>query len=261
MGRGFGVSAAVSNDVIEQLAAEAEQLGYTSFWVNDIPGHDGLESLAAACASTISIQLGVGVIPLDQRSPADIDRDIESLELPLGRLLLGVGSGGRGDALARVRAGVAELKQLTTAAIVIGALGPKMSELSGEIAEGVLLNWMTSDYIGRTGELVRRAAERATRPRPSLLGYVRCGLAPDAEARLAQELAYYDSTAHFHEHLVRMGATARGTCVVASDGDGLQDGIAAFETVLDETIVRAITPTDALADVQTLLRACAPRRA
>src|SRR3954468_8270824 len=104
MGRRFGVSAAVSNEVIEQLAGEAEQLGYTSFWVNDIPGHDGLESLAAAAASTTSIQLGVGVIPLDERPPAAIDRAIELFELPLARLLLGVGSGGRRDALARVRA-------------------------------------------------------------------------------------------------------------------------------------------------------------
>jgi alkanesulfonate monooxygenase SsuD/methylene tetrahydromethanopterin reductase-like flavin-dependent oxidoreductase (luciferase family) len=261
MGRGFGVSAAVGNDVIEQVAAEAEQLGYTSFWVNDLPGHDGLEALAAACTSTTSIKVGVGVIPLDERSPAEIDRDVESLALPLGRLLLGVGSGGRRDALARVRAGVVELKQSTTAAIVIGALGPKMSELSGEIAEGVLLNWMTPNYIATIGQGVGRSAEHAARPRPSLMAYVRCGLAPDAEPRLAQELAYYDSVPHFQDHLARMGATARATCIVASDGPGLQDGIAEFEAVLDETIVRAITPTDALTDVQPLLRACAPRRA
>ena len=52
MGRGFGVSAIVGHDVVAQLAGEAEQLGYTSFWVNDIPGHDGLESLAAAWRPT-----------------------------------------------------------------------------------------------------------------------------------------------------------------------------------------------------------------
>jgi len=261
MGRGFGVSAAVDDEVLAQLAPEAEQLGYTSFWVNDIPGHDGLAALAAAAAGTTSIKLGVGVIPLDERRPTDIDRDVESHELPLGRLLLGVGSGGRRDALARVRAGVAELAQLTRAAIVVGVLGPKMSQLSGEIADGVLLNWMTSDYLAHTGELVRRAAEAAGRPIPALMAYVRCGLAPDAEPRLVQELAYYESVTHFHEHLARMGATARDTCVVGTDSDGLRAGIARFEAVLDETIVRAVTPTDSLEDIQTLLRACAPRRA
>ena len=58
-----------------------------------------------------------------------------------------------------------------------------------------------------------------------------------------------------------MAARARDTCVIAGDADDLQDGIAPFEAVLDETIVRAITPTDGVEDLQTLLRACAPRRA
>ncbi|HZI45311.1 MAG TPA: LLM class flavin-dependent oxidoreductase [Ilumatobacter sp.] len=261
MGRGFGVSAAVSNDVIESLAREAEQLGYTSFWVNDIPNHDGLESLAAAGAGTTAIKLGVGVIPLDKRPPATIDRDVELQELPLGRLLLGVGSGGGHDALARVRSGVAELQRETSAAVVVGALGPKMAQLAGEVADGVLLNWMTSEYLAQSGELVREAAQQAARPAPSLMAYVRCGLEPGAEQRLDQELAYYDSVSYFQEHLARMGASGRDTCVLAPDSNGLQAGIARFEAVLDETIVRAITPTDDLDDLQELLRACAPDRA
>ena len=61
--------------VIDRARREAEQLGYTSFWVNDIPDYDGLASLAAASASTTAIKLGVGVIPLDERTPADIDRE------------------------------------------------------------------------------------------------------------------------------------------------------------------------------------------
>jgi alkanesulfonate monooxygenase SsuD/methylene tetrahydromethanopterin reductase-like flavin-dependent oxidoreductase (luciferase family) len=261
MRRGFGVSAAVSNGVIEQLAREAEQLGYTSFWVNDIPSHDGLESLEAAGAGTTAIKLGVGVIPLDRRPPASIDQDVESHELPLGRLLLGVGSGGGQNALARVRAGVVEIKRETKAAIVVGALGPKMAQLAGEIADGVLLNWMTSDYLAHSAGLVQEAAESTGRPIPMLMAYVRCGLAPDAEPRLEQELAHYAGDSHFQQHVDRMGATARDTCVLAPDRGGLQDGLARFDAVLDETIVRAITPTDELDDLLQLLRACAPGRA
>ena len=164
MGRGFGVSAAVDHAVVTELAREAEQLGYTSFWVNDIPNFDGLASLAAASAGTTEIMLGVGVIPLDQRTPSVIDRGVESFELPLGRLLLGVGSGGGRDALARVRAGVIEAKRETRAPIVVGALGPKMAQLAGEVADGVLLNWMTADYLAHSGDLVQEAA---TRRRPS----------------------------------------------------------------------------------------------
>jgi alkanesulfonate monooxygenase SsuD/methylene tetrahydromethanopterin reductase-like flavin-dependent oxidoreductase (luciferase family) len=258
MGRGFGVSAAVGNDVIEALAREAEQLGYTSFWVNDIPSHDGVESSAAAGAGTTAIRLGVGVIPLDQRPPVTIARDVESHALSIDRLVLGVGSGGGHDALARVRAGVEELERATGATIVVGALGPKMTQLAGEVADGVLLNWMTSAYLAHAGELVRSAAEQARRPAPMLMAYVRCGLTPGAEPRLEQELAHYDGVSYFQDHLARMGATGRDTCVLAPDSDALQVEIARFEAVLDETIVRAITPTDDLGDLRALLRACAP---
>ena len=149
-------SAAVSNDVIEALAREAEQLGYTSFWVNDIPNNDGLESLAAAAAGTTAIKLGVGVIPLDKRPPATIDRDVEShataRPAPARRRV-------RRRARARWRecAGVAELQRETSAAVVVGALGPKMAQLAGEVADGVLLNWMTSEYL----RPLRRARQRS----------------------------------------------------------------------------------------------------
>lgn len=81
------------------------------------------------------------------------------------------------------------------------------------------------------------------------------------EAERLGYTSYYESVSHFHEHLARMGATARDTCVVAAGAAGLHAGIEPFEAVLDETIVRAITPTDSFADIATLLRACAPRRA
>lgn len=64
--------------------------------------------------------------------------------------MLGVGSGGGHDALTRVRSGVAELQRETSAAVVVGALGPKMAQLAGEVADGVLLNWMTSEYLAIT---------------------------------------------------------------------------------------------------------------
>jgi alkanesulfonate monooxygenase SsuD/methylene tetrahydromethanopterin reductase-like flavin-dependent oxidoreductase (luciferase family) len=136
-----------------------------------------------------------------------------------------------------------------------------MAQLAGEVADGILLNWMTSGYLSQTGARVREAAEQTGRPAPSLMAYVRCGFAPGAEQRLDQELAQYDTVPYFQEHLARMGATGHDTCVMAAEIDSLQAGISRFEAVLDETIVRAITPTDGLDDLQALLRACAPDRA
>lgn len=59
--------------------------------------------------------------------------------------------------------------------IYIGATGPQMLELAGEIGDGVVLNYVVSvDYIRNAVELVRRGAERAGKSldvvdRPELL--------------------------------------------------------------------------------------------
>jgi hypothetical protein len=42
------------------------------------------------------------------------------------------------------------------------------------------------------------------------------------------------------------------------DGAALQAGIVRYEPVLDDTIVRAVTPTDDLEELLALVRACAP---
>jgi alkanesulfonate monooxygenase SsuD/methylene tetrahydromethanopterin reductase-like flavin-dependent oxidoreductase (luciferase family) len=258
VGRGFGVTAAVPAAVIADVAEEAERLGYTSFWTNDMPHASGLAALAAAAEATSHIGLGVGVLPLDERSPTVITRDMEAYRLPRDRLIVGVGSGARHHALARARAGVAALREELGGRIVVGALGPKMCELAGETADGALFNWLTPEHAELAGRSVRDAAASAGRPEPALMAYVRCGLLPDAQARFADELARYAGVPQFEGHLARMGASPADTCVLRSDDAALQSGIARYEAVLDETIVRAITPDDSVDTVLKLLRACAP---
>jgi alkanesulfonate monooxygenase SsuD/methylene tetrahydromethanopterin reductase-like flavin-dependent oxidoreductase (luciferase family) len=260
MGRGFGVAASVAHDVVGELAREAEGLGYSSFWSNDMPEADGLDSLAAAAAATERIRLGVGVIPLDRRSPGSIDVRLRSLDLPRDRLILGVGAGTSSDPLARVRAALEELKVGGDLTIVVGALGPKMSALAGELADGVLFNWMTPAYLEGAGAAVREAASAGDAP-PSTMAYVRSALTPAADARLDEEIRRYGSIPSYERHLQRMGASGRDTCVVGRDRDAMQAGLAPFEAVLDETVVRAITPTDGIDDLLELLRACAPTTA
>jgi 5,10-methylenetetrahydromethanopterin reductase len=71
--------------------------------------------------------------------------------------------------------------------IYIGATGPKMLELTGEIADGVVLNYMVSpDYGRRALESLAVGAERAGRrvedlDRPQLIV---CSLDEDREAAL-----------------------------------------------------------------------------
>jgi 5,10-methylenetetrahydromethanopterin reductase len=83
----------------------------------------------------------------------------------------------------------------------IGATGPKMLELTGVIADGVVLNYVVSvDYIRQAVELVRKGAEKAGKTlddvdRPELL--VCCLSDDDPEAALLEGkalVAYYLGT-------------------------------------------------------------------
>jgi 5,10-methylenetetrahydromethanopterin reductase len=85
--------------------------------------------------------------------------------------------------------------------IYIGATGPKMLELAGEICEGVVLNYVVSvDYIREAVELVRQGVERAGKTlddidRPELL--VCCLSDDDPQAAMMEGktlVAYYLGT-------------------------------------------------------------------
>lgn len=85
--------------------------------------------------------------------------------------------------------------------LYIGATGPKMLEMTGEICDGVVLNYVVSvDYIRRAVELVRKGAEKAGKTlddvdRPELLV---CSLSDDdpQEAMMTGKalVAYYLGT-------------------------------------------------------------------
>src|SRR5439155_7098144 len=120
----------------------AERLGYGSFWLNHPGRTDGVAGLAVAAAATEQIDLGVGVVPLTVRPAEDIVDVVRAAALPLDRLLLGVGSQNP-QALSRVREGVATLRARLSCRVVAAALGPRMCRLAGELADGVLFNWLT----------------------------------------------------------------------------------------------------------------------
>src|SRR5262249_58097479 len=132
------------------------------------------------------IELGIGVIPLHTRGPESIVQGVKSTGLPLDRLLLGVGSPNP-EALKRVRAGVGELRRQLSTRLIVAALGPHMCRLAGEVADGVLFNWLTPEYAPEAAERAREGAPRGKRPVPRLCAYVRLAMGPAASDRLDQE--------------------------------------------------------------------------
>jgi alkanesulfonate monooxygenase SsuD/methylene tetrahydromethanopterin reductase-like flavin-dependent oxidoreductase (luciferase family) len=257
MGQGFALFAATAPEIIGASAREAEGLGYSSFWVNHPGATDGLASLAVAAKETRRIELGIGVIPLHTRGPGPIVEGVRAQALPLDRLLLGVGSPNPG-ALSRVRAGITELRSKLSVRLIVAALGPQMCRLAGEVADGVLFNWLTPEHARLAGEWVRAGALAAGRQPPTLLAYVRLALGAAAIERLREEGARYAGIPAYADHFTRMGKAPMETAIAAATPDAIAPALAGWKGAVDEVVLRAITATDTVEENLALLRAAKP---
>lgn len=257
MAHGFAIFAGTSPEVVRASAREAEALGYSSFWVNHPGSTDGLAALALAAGETPGIPLGIGVIPLHTRGPDSIVQGVQAHALPADRLLLGVGSPNPG-ALKRVRAGIAELRSQLPVRLVVAALGPQMCRLAGEIADGVLFNWLTPEHGRRSAEWVRGGAAAAGRPAPRLYAYVRVALGPAAGDRLREESARYAAIPAYAEHFARMGVKPVETAIAAQTVEAIAPALGAWTGAVDEVVLRAVTGRDTVDEHVALVRAAKP---
>ena len=257
MGYGFALFAAAAPEIVRGCAREAEALGYTSFWVNHPGKVDGLGALAQAAAETRRLDLGVGVIPLHTRGPASFVEGVRTHTLPLERLLLGVGSPNP-NSLQRVRDGVAALRAELKTRVVIAALGPKMCRLAGEVADGVLFNWLTPEYARRSADEVRAGAQAAGRPTPKLCAYVRLAIGAPAAAKVKEEADRYTAIPAYGANFERMGVKAETTAITVTKADDVRAAVAQWHGVLDEVVFRAIVANDTVDENLALVRAARP---
>jgi len=257
MAQGFALFAATAGEVIRAAAREAETLGYTSFWVNHPGSTDGLAALALAAADTQRVELGVGVVPLHTRTTESIVQGVREQRLPLPRLLLGVGSPNP-KSLERVRSGVAALRAQLTTRVIVAALGPKMCRLAGEIADGVLLNWITPEYARQSAEEVRAGAAAARRVPPKIFSYVRLAVGAAGRARAADEADRYAGIPAYAANFARMGVKPIDTAIAVDKPADVPAALAKWRGAVDEVVLRAVTAHDTTEETLTLVRAAKP---
>jgi 5,10-methylenetetrahydromethanopterin reductase len=198
---------------------------------------DAVVLMSLFLANTRRLKIGSGILPIWTRNPAVIAATWSTMyEFAPRRLMLGLGAWfeplassvgvNRRKPLAAMREYVEAIRQLFTMERVtyhgefvrfteaqldivhqdrspreipihIGATGDKMLQLAGEIADGVLLNYVVSpEYVRRAVKLVEEGAARSRRTldqidRPELIV---CSLSEDRKAAIdaARELvAYY----------------------------------------------------------------------
>jgi alkanesulfonate monooxygenase SsuD/methylene tetrahydromethanopterin reductase-like flavin-dependent oxidoreductase (luciferase family) len=235
----IGIIGTTDAGIVRAVAPRIERLGFSALWINDVPGGDSLDGLRAAASVTEALRLATGVIPLDRRPASTLDLG----GLPAARTILGIGSGRAEHPVRLVRDGVQALRESTTASIVVGALGPRMRRLAVEHADGVLLNWLTPEVALAAAAEARFAASAADAPRPRVVLYVRTIADDDARPALEQEVARYESVPSYAANFERLGIAAVDATVTDAAG------LAAFD-VVDELVLRAITPGNSLAELE-----------
>jgi probable F420-dependent oxidoreductase len=183
------------------LVREAETRGYDSAWVFDGNGPDALTMVTYLVAATERLNVSTGITPVQTRSPVTLGITAATLgHLAPGRVALGLGISSRiiiGQwhglpflrPAAQLREAVSVIRTVLAGErvnfdgefyhhknfrlnmpppprpvpIYLGALGPKMLQLAGEIADGLVLNWVPLKAIpGAIGQ-VEIGAKRAGR--------------------------------------------------------------------------------------------------
>jgi alkanesulfonate monooxygenase SsuD/methylene tetrahydromethanopterin reductase-like flavin-dependent oxidoreductase (luciferase family) len=253
--RGLGITAGLDAGLARDLAVLCEQLGYHSLWSNDEPASPGLEMLAHYARAAPQLELGVGVLPLDQHRPVRIAAEIARLGLDPAKLWIGVGSGQLRRPIQLVQRAVAELREFLPEGtrIVVAAMRPRLCRLGGAIADGVLLNWMLPAQAAQAGRWVQQGANQAGRAAPVVASYVRVAVDPGSRQRLRDEERRYRNVNEAHRlHFEAMDVPLGSVGVAASARPGVLDGLAPYHSALDLPIARLLTEQDA-----TSLRAAA----
>jgi probable F420-dependent oxidoreductase len=192
-----------------------ERFGYDSFWTAETVGPEAFSVLAAAGAAAPGLGLGTGVLALQLRTPALVAMAGATLQAlhPDREIVLGIGISSPvvterwhgapyGERpLAHVREYVTLLRECLAGEsvtfsgdfydvkrfrlgvrlgerrpkIVVGALNPGMLRLAGEVADGVLLNYLPAAHVAwSVGHVERGLPDRAPElgPRPTVYAYV-----------------------------------------------------------------------------------------
>ncbi len=197
------------------LARAADDAGYESVWAPEVGSRDAIVLCALYGSVTKSATVGTGVVPLYARNIASLSLSVAAAaDASGGRFVLGIGAGHRFtteawyehtwdkprkrmretiELLHRIFAG----ERVTHSGLVhldgfhlgstpppvpiyLAALTPPSLRLAGEVADGVILNWLPPEGIEKAALLAREAAADKGRS-VRIVAYVRTAVIGTSE--------------------------------------------------------------------------------
>ena len=215
-------------------AREAEARGYHTAWLGEVSGYDAIVMSTVVATHTERLVVANGVLPVQTRTPVILGMAAASLNhLAPGRFALGLGLSSKtiveqwhglsfSPALGQIREAVEIVRQVASGErvnhegkfyrvknfrltspppaapvrVYLAALGPEMLELAGEIADGVLLNWIPPEAVPASITHLEAGARRAGRTLDGfeIASFVRTCVTDDATAAretLARDITGY----------------------------------------------------------------------
>ena len=275
---GIAFSGGLTATEIADCAERAEALGYESVWVAEGHGGDQFAILSACALRTRRIRLGTAISSVFVRTAPTIAMAAATVdELSGGRFVLGLGSSHRVQVgpehgveyarpLDRVRETVAVVRALLRdgdvshagetvrieqfklwfrphrgdVPVYLSALFPKMLELCGEVADGVILTRSTLASAAAARERVAAGAARAGRDPAAIeiASLFPASVAPDRDEALAAArpgLAFYAGFfPRYNRLLAESGFPAEAAAIAKAWSEG--DTAAATRAVTDEML-------------------------
>jgi F420-dependent oxidoreductase-like protein len=252
------------DQTIERATALRER-GFTSMWSSQIFGPDTLTVLALVGHELRDVDLGTAVVPVQPRHPSMLAAQARTVQDAIGgRLSLGVGLShqvvveglwglsfdrpasymseyldalapmlrgeqvnAQGERVKAVTLGALGPKDVVAPDLLIAALGPRMLDLAGSIADGTLL-WLTgpATIASHIAPRIREAAERAGRPEPRIVGALPIAVTDDvagARERVNTQYATYATLPSYAAMLEREGADGpAGASIIGSRAQVLE---------------------------------------
>ena len=181
------------------VARETEARGYHAAWTGE--AYDAITLMAMIATHTEQLHVGSAVLPVQTRTPVVLGQSAATLNhLAPDRVVLGIGLSSKvivGDwhglsfapSLQQIREAVQIIRAVASGErvsfegkfykvknfrltdpppikpvrVVLAALGPEMLELAGEIADGVVLNWIPPETVPSSIKHLEAGAKKAGR--------------------------------------------------------------------------------------------------
>ncbi|MDH3470612.1 MAG: LLM class flavin-dependent oxidoreductase [Acidimicrobiia bacterium] len=278
---------------IAQLCRQAEAIGYSEAWIAEVAGPESFATAAAIAAATEDMTIGTAVVPATTRTPALLAMAAATVSQVAGgrRFSLGIGASSElivsqwhGQSFDRPLRWVRETVEATRAALAgqrdyagqlvtmgkfsltapapgpidlyVGALNPAMLRVAGAVGDGVCLNLMAPEVVGRQLVEIEAGAQKAGRALPDDFGVMaRLHIVVNDdvdEARQIIRAAFgpYFAQPVYNRFLGWCGFSEAAEAIAAAFAAGDRNGVAA---ALSDEVVDAVALVGPLGRVKDRL--------